>query len=101
MSADNWAICPKCERVTIRKLEEDEATVVAQYGKLPIDQWEDMQAGVVHRRTEIAKYDVNRHTLREDWEIGTNNEGGEFRVHYTAGCHICKFEYSYDYGENV
>lgn len=62
MSADNWAICPKC-----------------------------------HPGKHI---DEAEHTLREDYEQGTDSNGDYYLV-YTCRCEVCKFKWMFKHECNI
>lgn len=53
MSADNWAVCPKCKELNKKKLVES-------YGKISASEY----------RVLIETGNKDEHTLRKDYEIG-------------------------------
>lgn len=61
MSADNWALCPKCRQKAIAETEQLRATAAEAYGKVPVEEFDNLRAkadlGVTIERT-----------FREDWE---------------------------------
>lgn len=98
MSADNWAICPRCVYRKDRKDREarrlhDEAT--AAYGTVPIAEWKRLEALAVEACAPITE-----RTFREDYEIG-GAEDGEVTVSYQGGCSVCKLSLSFQHDAPV
>jgi hypothetical protein len=85
MGADNWAICPKCNK-------EAEDKYANAYGNVSESEYQNL----------IRKVDDHeaRRTLREDYEIYIS-ETGRFCIGYSAHCNVCKFQYSYDKNEEL
>lgn len=81
MSADNWAVCPKC-------LKDVDNKVKSLYGKVS----EEEYGKLIEEKQETER----EQTLREDYEIWTNVDG-RFMVKYSCSCSACglKFEYNY------
>ena len=77
MSADNWGICPKCKQ----KQE-------SLYGKVSEEEY---------LKTLNKK---NEYTLREDYEIYTD-ENGKFHIDYACSCSKCKFTFEYAFSKNI
>lgn len=71
MSADNWTVCPKC--------------------------WNE---GRVLRMTDLEPYAELPPTMREDYEIGLDEEG-DFTVSYRCYCKTCKFIWRFSYSCKV
>lgn len=93
MSADNWAICPKCNAANIADKEKAQIEAGAAYGKVaPAEYRKMMEAAYAPIETET--------TLREDYEIGVNRNG-EFSVNYGCSCSVCNFAFSYKHSEVV
>lgn len=80
MSADNWAICPKCHKTNEEKLSEN-------YGKLSKQEYDNL-------KKELEE-SAERNTLREDYEIGICDGG--FEVNYNGNCDKCGFKYKYNF----
>ncbi len=107
MSADNWAICPKCwmdtdtdtdtddidTEAAQAALEADIATFTAKYGE---------QRGEQYRSIMLSTLEPMEpeNTLREDWELGIDAEG-TFYLKYTASCTKCGWEYKKRIQEKV
>lgn len=86
MSADNWAICPKCQ-----KNRETVSDVEALYGRIPRADYEKrMQAAL--RPMPV--------TLREDYALGIQPDG-TFAISYGASCKVCGFKFDYSHEEEL
>ncbi len=92
MSADNWAICPKCQKIEDDKHEKLVQKVEASYGKVPVDEY----LSLLEKSRQLVKMDF---TLREDYELGIQDD--EFYVRYSSSCKVCGFKYDYKYDAPV
>ena len=91
MSADNWTKCPRCKKQQDQSLAASKARVDEAYGRVPVEQFDRMR-----RDYEDLRADGRPTTLREDWEIGADDEGeGEFFVSYRASC-PCGFSFKFE-----
>lgn len=93
MSADNWAVCPKC-----RKRLEDERDAAkeearAAYGKVPAEEWR----ALVAKAEEKVEFEEH---LREDFGIGTT-EAGVFYIVYRCICNTCGFTHTFKHEEQL
>jgi len=93
MSADNWAICPKCKKSEDAKQEKLRKKATAAYGKVPPDEYLKLLEAA-NNPQEM------RETLREDYQIGVMDDG-EFDIEYSAYCDKCGFKFSYKHAEDV
>ena len=84
MSADNWAVCPKCKDTKKNVAEK-------AYGKVPQSEYLNILA-------DVAGYE-KAEVLREDYEIGIN-ELGVFYVSYECRCDRCGFKFNFNHTEN-
>lgn len=84
MSADNWAICPKCKKA----LKKEPKTA---YGEATEAEYLES----IKERDDQLFY-----SLREDYTLGINEEG-EFSVYYGAHCEVCGFKYEFSHKENL
>lgn len=92
MSADNWAICPKCNE--IKNKEKDKLTEKAEdsYGKVPKEEF-------FRLRKKADSYIVpDCETFREDYEIGID-EDGRLYISYKGKCTKCGFKKDFQYKE--
>ena len=91
MSADNWAICPKCEANDEIELENEAKWLEENYGKVDADNW------LAARERHHAHQNLpTENTLREDYDIGVWD--GEFHVNYRGRCTKCGYTLKYVYG---
>lgn len=96
MSADNWAVCPRCLRD--RGLKSEKAQALEQiseaYGKVSPDKYIEMVNASKGLSEEIPN------TLREDYEQFMRPDG-TYEVHYGCSCKECGFGWSYKHIEKV
>ena len=103
MSADNWAICPKCYKEA-KKLDEEYAkSVTEKYGKIPLEEFQKLNAEYQHLKTpHVTKL---KETFREDYEMGVgfyeNGSYGrdKFNVSYKGACEVCNFTVTFKHQE--
>ena len=88
VSANNWAICPRCKAdrqkaANAARLKADKA-----YGKVDVAEFDELRA----KAAELAKQAVSDghdyRTFREDYEIWGAEEG-EIFIGYSGGCSEC------------
>ena len=94
MSADNWAICPRCVATKERDLAAAQAAIDAAYGKVPVAEFDAMRQELDAKRTEEIKP-----TFREDYEIGVYDD--EFFVSYKGRCTVCDLEHRFERSETL
>lgn len=92
MSADRWAVCPKCKEKIERAHADLLIRVETDYGKVAVGEYLEL---IEQSRQPIEE----EHTLREDWEIGI--WGGKLIVSYGASCEECGFSHEFDHEEKV
>ncbi|SRR6266498_4710826 len=86
MSADNWAECPRCIQVEAARITKMKTSVNENYGKVPMDEFEDMRAEL---ETIIHKFNQGmNHTFREDYEF-YGVESGTLEISYRGNCTVC------------
>lgn len=93
MSADNWAICPRCKADADTKQQQLAEKIATSYGKIP-------EAEYLELRIQAESKPVLSETLREDYELCTNADG-TFEVSYSCSCSRCGFRYSYGYSADT
>ena len=82
MSADNWAVCPRCVKQARAAEAKALAKVMATYGKVPVEEFD-------RARADIPDLDPEKfRTFREDYEI-YGAEDGTVKVSYSGGCDTC------------
>jgi ribosome-binding protein aMBF1 (putative translation factor) len=91
MGADNWRRCPKCLKVENSKREAEIERVSNQYGKIPVAEFTRAAAAA-------EKPIVLGETLREDYELGIN-DNGEYEVSFSASCQKCGFKFNHSHSE--
>ena len=82
MSADNWAICPRCIKRARQRHDAEVATVVATYGKVPVEDFDAARAAIADVKPEDFR------TFREDYEF-YGAESGEVVAAYSGHCEEC------------
>ena len=82
MSADNWAICPRCIKRATREHDEQVATVMATYGQVSVDEFDAARAALKDVDPEAFR------TFREDYEF-YGAEDGEVTASYSGHCAKC------------
>lgn len=89
MSADNWAVCPRCEATRQSALVTERADVAALYGKVPVDEF-DIRRGALR----LFEAEMPKSTFREDYEF-YGVEDGTLCISYRGECNVCglKFEH--------
>lgn len=101
MSADNWAICPKCVENAERKASRALKNAERQYGKVDAGKYMEL----IEEARTLAKYDVEElRTLREDYEIGVVFDAfsdAEFYVSYRGKCSVCGFSHEFKHSNQV
>jgi len=93
MSADNWAVCPRCEKKRQAKIRETEAEVAAAYGKVSVDKFDAMRESLAELRTAEPEP-----TFREDYEF-YGVEAGVLRIDYGGSCQVCGLEQEFHHAE--
>lgn len=93
MSADNWAVCPKCKQAAKEEYNALTEQVEKSYGSVSYE--EDMKLFKKAQETPIMKS-----SLREKYELGIK-ENGQFYIGYDASCQDCGFEFAFQYTEQV
>jgi len=92
VSADNWARCPRCRLREERKLNEEQSRVDAAYGKVPVDEFDQMRTELAAKREAFVD---GESTFREDYEF-YGAEDGIVTASYRGQCTKCglilKFE---------
>lgn len=92
MSADNWAICPKCEKMNNKKRQSLASQIKESYGQLSEN--EDLEMVEKFKTPTMLE-----ETLREDYKIGIWNN--EFCTSYFASCDKCGFEHSFNHKAKI
>jgi len=95
MGADNWGVCPRCEKNHQKEIEKRNKALAAAYGKLPVDEFLALK-----KDTEDFTNKEPEQTLREDYGIGTEADG-KFSVGYRCSCKTCGFTFNFEHTEQL
>lgn len=93
MSADNWGTCPKCKVKNDKANAERISEAEGKYGKIPSDEYRALIK-------EAEKPIEFEETLREDYEMHTDN-AGLFYVSYSCRCDECGFQHKFHHDEQL
>lgn len=83
MSADNWAMCPRCSDRLAAEILAAEAKAEASYGAVSVAEFDALRQAAGDLREQ--KMDP---TFREDYEFGGAAEG-ELTIDYEGSCAVC------------
>ena len=93
MSADRWGICPKCKFRAEQAQAQKILAAGESYGKVDPQDYLDAI-------NEASKPIELSNTLREDYEISTD-EDGHFEVSYRSSCRQCDHSFTYTHSERA
>lgn len=93
MSADNWAICPKCQELYNANQKARILGVAEKYGKIPAEEY-------IKLSKEVSKEVELEATLREDYEFYIDDDG-KFFATYSAECAVCDFHFKFKESKQV
>ena len=103
MSADNWAMCPRCKANREDAAGLAHETAIKSYGKVSVTEFDELR-DEADRLSELINNPPGAgqgRTFREDWEI-CGAEDGEVFVSYRGACQTCglslKFEHVHPLG---
>lgn len=88
MSADNWAVCPRCKAREEARIAELKRRADEAYGKIPVAEFDAL------RREAETPLDAEKfRTFREDWEIGIfEPDLRQLFISYAGSCSVCGLE---------
>lgn len=103
MSADNWAVCPKCLGVAMEAWAKKLMAVQNSYGVAPPEEY------MANLKEASNQPDPETfRTFREDYEVGlidglnlNRAAGPMFFVSYSGGCRECGFGHTYNHEEPI
>lgn len=84
MSADNYAVCPRCKDIGTKTYQERVREVKAQYGKVSADEYARLTATLPARGSK-------EHTFAESYEF-YGVEDGTLKIRYGGKCQACNLE---------
>jgi hypothetical protein len=87
MSADSWAMCPRCTNNDEQEIPAMERKLHESYGKVSFEEYEQMQTTIDECRYERDN-NPRRATFREDYEF-YGAETGTLQISYSGQCTVC------------
>lgn len=93
MSADNWAICPRCKDIAEVEKMRQHQEVASSYGIVPVAEFDALRA-------EANEPIDLQYTFREDYEI-FGAEDGVVQVRYEGECQVCHVGTKFDFSQGV
>lgn len=89
VSADNWTVCPRCQRQRQAYIASKRTAVAELYGKVPVDEFDDA-------RKELAALEANEpvRSFREDYDLYGVEEGC-LTIVYSGGCTTCNLKFDH------
>lgn len=94
MSADSYALCPRCSEAWHADVELKQQRVEQAYGNVPADEY--MQ--LLREADAVKPLD---YTLAEYVIIGVEGIAGAFVVAYRCACDKCGYEFKYKHEEKL
>ena len=101
MSADNWAVCPRCLKNAENAKRALEAEAQAAYGRVSPEDYEELRVAAA------APLDIEKlRTFREDYAVDMESDG-TFEVNYHGRCSPrspakgCGYEHRFRHIEEV
>lgn len=99
MGADNWAICPKCQKTAEEKQEKLKTKIEESYGKVSREEYAAMVEKFGDVEILLDSPSNEARTLSEYYELGI--VGDVFEISYHAHCKACEFDKKYDHIETL
>lgn len=107
MSADNWAVCPKCVANEEKRLRSvlDSAVKLRDesYGKVPVVAFNEIHARAMEAERNLDALSDRLEefrTFREDYEIWGAEECA-VQVGYSGGCSKCRLSLEFTHKHEV
>ena len=88
MSADNWAICPRCKSKRVKAADAAQRKADDAYGKVDVEEFDRLRSEARRMAAEAISESHDYRTFREDYEI-YGAEDGEVVIRYSGGCTRC------------
>ena len=95
MSADNWAICPRCKVRRGDRFRALDVALTESYGQVPVEEFDRLRA---ERDREVGT--EQERTFREDYEFWMD-ENGRFTATYSGGCRECGLGHKFEHVEHI
>lgn len=94
MSADNWAICPRCIKQARAEHDAAVARVMESYGQIPVEDFDAARAALKDVNPEDYQ------TFREDYEF-YGAEEGHVVASYHGACGKCGLSLEFKHEEDL
>lgn len=94
MVADNFAICPKCEKQVLNEKEKLKQKVNEAYGKVSASEY----LALVNESENSLPSET---TLGENYEIGIYEGELELFISYRCSCSVCGFSHSFRHTDPI
>jgi alkylation response protein AidB-like acyl-CoA dehydrogenase len=85
MSADNYAMCPRCQKALDGTVDTLSRRMAEGYGKVPVAEYAELQSKLAEA---AVKAHAGSQTFREDYEI-YGAADGDVVVDYGGSCTEC------------
>lgn len=95
MSADNWAVCPRCYYNAMEKWTKNLADIRSKYGLIE----EEKYLALLNEADSNLVIQEDYRTFREDYEFYVpENEYGKANLYisFSGECQVCDLSYSFE-----
>jgi hypothetical protein len=89
MSADNWAVCPRCKIKRDSEIQAEMNRVAASYGNVPVEEFDAARSLLADKINTIPD-----RTFREDYEF-YGVEDGTLHISYSGNCGVCGLTFTH------
>lgn len=95
MSANNWAVCPRCEHHADLEVADAHRDALVAYGKVPVEQYEKLKQEALDLQARKREK-----TFAEYYHQGVSPDG-KYTVSYSGSCRACGLEFAYRHEQQV
>jgi len=92
MSADGYAVCPRCLAAAEKKLAEQAEILANGYGTVSVDEYNEAVKAVNEGLGPEFEEGEYTGTMREDYEFYVR--GNTLHVDYGAQCRVCNLTFN-------
>lgn len=92
MSADNWAVCPKCLKESQDEWAKDHEELLSKYGKIDAEEFVRLKINFPPR----PEWNTTEASVREDYEIFFKNDDLTFNIYYIGECIQCGWGHKHE-----
>jgi uncharacterized paraquat-inducible protein A len=96
MSADNWAVCPRCWKEATDEHDQRRQRVAALYGQIPVADFDAARADLAAKTPKRDDFQ----TFREDYEF-YGVEDWEVTATYKGRCQKCGLALEFSHSEKL